>query len=405
MRIIVGTPNWTLNGVNTFSAGLVRELTNDGIEATLLITGSLWRDQKPLPWPDDLPVQQLPLPRVATFSARWRTLQGYLEARAPCIYLPNHDVLYSAITPMLSSSVGVLGIAHSDDPQHYEQVRRLGPWCNAVVGVSTAITKRLMTMPELRGIRTFHIPYGVRLTVASADGDDSVLAGEGLVPDCAFGILYAGRLEQRQKRVRDLALILHALHQRGVPARLTVAGDGPARNLLRKALNSLGLVGYVRWLGTVAPSAMAGLYRSHPVLLLPSAYEGLPLAVIEAMANGCIPVVSAIASGIPDLIDPGVNGFCAPVGDYEAFADRLAALARDSGQRQALAAAARATIRKGAYTLNVMVQRYATLCQEIWKELIEGRYQRPAGVLRSPSELTWRHRLRAPFAGWQQRRN
>jgi hypothetical protein len=65
-----------------------------------------------------------------------------------------------------------------------------------------------------------------------------------------------------------------------------------------------------------------------------------------------------------------------------------------------MAAAAVATIRMGDYTLEVMVQRYAALCQEIWKELIEGRYRRPAGVLRIPRELTWRKRLRAPFARW-----
>jgi glycosyltransferase involved in cell wall biosynthesis len=164
------------------------------------------------------------------------------------------------------------------------------------------------------------------------------------------------------------------------------------------------MAGYVRWLGTVPPSAMARLYRCHPVLLLPSAYEGLPLVVIEAMVNGCIPVVSAVASGIPDLIDHGINGFCVPIGDYKGFADRLAALAADPGKRQAMAAAAKATIREGAYSLPVMVQRYAALCQEIWKELNDGRYRRPVGVLSTPRELTWRHRLRAPFAGWQRRR-
>jgi glycosyltransferase involved in cell wall biosynthesis len=404
MRIIVGTPNWTLNGVNTFSAGLVRGLQDQGIEATLLITGSIWRDRKPLPWPSDLPVRRLPLPLVATFSARWRALRRFLEVRKPCIYLPNHDVLHSAVTPVLSSAIGVIGIAHSDDPQHYEHVRRLGPWCNAVVGVSVAISKRLRTMSELNGIPTFYIPYGVGTSDEPAaeqqDGTSSVPGAEN--DNHTFSILYAGRLEQAQKRVGDLAHILHAVHQRGVPARLTVAGEGSARGALRKALDARGLGGHVRWLGTVAPSSMARLYRSHPVLLLPSAYEGLPLAVIEAMIHGCIPVVSAITSGIPDLIENGVNGFCVSIGDYDGFADRIAALAGNAGQREIMAAAARATI-TGDYTLKAMIQRYTTMFHETWKELIDGRYQRPAGVLRAADEFTWRQQLRAPFAGWQQR--
>lgn len=399
MRLIIGTPNWTLNGVNIFSAALVRALRCQGTHATLLITGSLWPDQKPLPWPNDLPIEPLALPMVATWSARWRTLQNYLTAQAPCIYLPNHDVLHSAITPLLPSSIGVIGIAHSDDPQHYDHMRRLGPWCNAVVGVSHEITQRLLIMPELRDIPTFPIPYGVLTDTAFAPR----MTGTASTPKTGLTILYAGRLEQRQKRVSDLALILHSLHQRGIPAQLTIAGEGPARRALQQMFHELGIASQVRWLGTVAPDVMAQIYRSHTVLLLPSAYEGLPLAVLEAMAYGCIPVVSAITSGIPDLVKDGVNGYCVPVGDHRGFADRLATIAQNLEQRSTMSAAARATILAGGYTLDSMVQRYQALFQEIWQDLVTHRYRRPKGRLCPPQELTWRHYLRAPLARWLSR--
>ena len=145
---------------------------------------------------------------------------------------------------------------------------------------------------------------------------------------------------------------------------------------------------------------MAEIYRSHPVLLLPSAYEGLPLAVLEAMAYGCIPVVSAITSGIPDLIKEGVNGYCVPVGDHRGFADRLATIAQNPGQRSTMSAAARATILAEGYTLDSMVHRYQAVFQEIWQDLVTHRYRRPKGRLRPPQELTWRHYLRAPLARW-----
>ncbi|MEB3250887.1 MAG: glycosyltransferase family 4 protein [Cyanobacteriota bacterium] len=399
MRLIIGTPKWTLNGVNIFSAALVRGLRRQGTHATLLITGSLWRDQKPLPWPNDLPIEQLALPVVATWSARWRRLQTYLTAQAPCIYLPNHDVLHSAITPLLPSSIGVVGIAHSDDPQHYDHMRRLGPWCNAVVGVSHEITQRLLLMPELRHIPTCPIPYGVPINPAV----DPSMTGTASTPETGLTILYAGRLEERQKRVRDLALILHSLHHQGVPAQLTIAGEGPARAALQQMFHQLGVASQVRWLGTVAPDAMAQIYRSHTVLLLPSAYEGLPLAVLEAMAYGCIPVVSAITSGIPDLVKDSVNGYCVPVGDHRGFADRLATIAQNPGQRSRMSAAARATILAGGYTLDSMVHRYQALFQEIWQDLVTHRYQRPKGRLCPPKELTWRHHLRAPLARWPSR--
>ena len=69
MRVLVTTPVWSLNGVNTFSAGLVRRLRERGIDASLLLTGVDWRDTKPLPMPEDIPVASLRLPTWATWPA------------------------------------------------------------------------------------------------------------------------------------------------------------------------------------------------------------------------------------------------------------------------------------------------------------------------------------------------
>src|SRR5207237_10762962 len=71
MRVVVTSPVWTLNGVNTFSASLVRALRDRGVDASLLLTGVDWRDPKPLPLPADLPITSLALPAVATWPARW----------------------------------------------------------------------------------------------------------------------------------------------------------------------------------------------------------------------------------------------------------------------------------------------------------------------------------------------
>lgn len=400
MRIVVTSPNWTLNGVNAFNATLVRGLRARGHDVTLLLTGSMWRDDKPLSIPDDLAVTHLALPSVATWPARWAALQHYLEAGAPCLYLPNHDIAHSGISPALPSRVGILGIAHSDDPQHYDHARRLAPWWNGVVGVSETIVRALGAMDEVRAVPVTHIPYGVAVA-APADLSERTqrLAGSGQ----RLRIVYAGRLEERQKRVSDLIAIARALRARAVAFELTIAGDGPARAHLATAVREARLDDVVRLVGTVPMDRMAELYRAHHVFLLPSAFEGLPLAMLEAMGQGCVPLVSDIASGVPELVRDGDSGYRVAVGDVEVFAERLAALSRDPVVREAMSMRARDAVARGPYGFDDMVDRYERLLGDIWCDVTSGRYARHADEIVPPPGLDWRAHVRAPLAALRDR--
>lgn len=393
MRVIVTSPTWTLNGVNAFATTLVRRLRADGHDISLLLTGSMWRDVKPLPVPEDLRIEKLTLPILATWPARWEALRQHLERAAPCLYLPNHDVWHSGIAPVLSSHVGIIGIAHSDDPQHYAQARRLAPWWNATVGVSTVVADRLRTFPELTGTRVEHIPYGVDI---SDDGSDVVQRD----PGAPLRIMYAGRLEEHQKRVGDLIAIATALQARGAVFMLTIIGDGVERATLEQRVQEQGLTGVIRFVGTVALDEMPTIFRAHDVFLLPSAFEGLPLAMLQAMGEGVVPVVSDVASGVPQLIVHGASGFRVAIGDIDGFAFRLATLAVDRVMCRSMGAAAREAVRAGLYGADVMTARYSSLLGEVWDDITSERYARPHGLIIPPPSLDWRANVRATLAGF-----
>ncbi len=74
-------------------------------------------------------------------------------------------------------------------------------------------------------------------------------------------------------------------------------------------------------------------FRQAEIFIYPSFHEGIPIAVIEAMACG-LPVVATRAGGLPDLVQEGVNGFLVPAGQAEALADQVAILIRDVPLRQ-----------------------------------------------------------------------
>jgi glycosyltransferase involved in cell wall biosynthesis len=121
--------------------------------------------------------------------------------------------------------------------------------------------------------------------------------------------------------------------------------------------NEVELLG---WLG--APERQAELGRA-AVFCLPSHAEGLPMAMLEAMAAGR-PVVATPVGGIPDVVQDGANGLLVAPGQAAPLAGALARLLGDAGLRLRLGQAARATI-AARFDAAVLTDRIADLYREL----------------------------------------
>ena len=371
-EIIVGATAWTVNGVNAFSANLVRGLRAAGYGAHVLLTEEEcelvdYREQK-MPRPADIPFVSLPVGRWDSWGTHWGALIRYLEDRAPCIYIPNSDYRHSGISPMLSGRVRIVGIAHSDDPLHYDHVRRLGKYWDTVVTVSRAIRAKIeKECPDLAP-RLATIPIGVAVPDRMPPHTDSA---------ALLRVIYHGILKQHQKRVLDLPRIVDAALRRGVPLVLSIAGSGPDEEALREASRPLVERGAIRFLGVQGQEDLGRLLDEHDVFLLPSEFEGMPNALIESMAHGCVPLVSRMESGIPELVREGENGLLAACGDPEDFAAHLEELWRDGARRHRLAAAAYQTVAAGEHSARAMSASYI----RVFEQVMAANFARPAGPL------------------------
>jgi glycosyltransferase involved in cell wall biosynthesis len=389
-NVVVTTPVWKVNGVNTFSANLVRGLLEKGVEAHLLVTHPPPFTRDSLPWPEDLPVRALPAPRCLTWPCRWRALAAYLQAHAPCIYLPNNDYRHSCALPGLHEDVASVGILHSDSDEHYGDLDRMGPYWDAAVAVSAAIEQEAsLRQPGLRD-RLHKVPCGIVIPPE--------FPSRTVRPQSPLRIVYAGRLDQHQKRVLDLPRIAEELGRRNVPYVLSVYGDGEDGARLRTQSQRAIDAGRMVFHGAVTNAALLRAYREHDVFLLPSAFEGLPITLLEAMAAGCVPVVSAIRSGIPEVLRDGENGLTAPVGDVAAFATALAALHADVERRQRMAQAAYDTV-CARYSISAMTSGYLDVFNEAWETRPGLSYRRAHPEIVPPPFLKplWRCRMPAAF--------
>jgi glycosyltransferase involved in cell wall biosynthesis len=143
-------------------------------------------------------------------------------------------------------------------------------------------------------------------------------------------ILYAGRLEQPQKRARDIVSLVGELKQRQVNFQLDVCGAGPEEESLKQALRSEIVTDAIRFHGWVSQEELyRNFYPHSDIFLHTAAWEGITISPREAMAHGMIPVISEFR-GIhaEGQFLHGVNSLIFPVGEMQSAAESILRLIR-----------------------------------------------------------------------------
>lgn len=154
------------------------------------------------------------------------------------------------------------------------------------------------------------------------------------IADDQVAVGFLGRLV-KEKGLDVFAEVAVELARRGVPHRILVVGDGPARDWFAKSVPGAIFTGFQT--GSDLGRAVAGM----DIFFNPSVTETFGNVTTEAMAAG-VPVVAANATGSIDLVEPGVTGFLAPPRDVAAYADAIERIARDPELRARMGAAAQA---------------------------------------------------------------
>ncbi len=119
-----------------------------------------------------------------------------------------------------------------------------------------------------------------------------------------------------------------------------LVGDGPERAALEAHIDALGVRDNVDLAGAVPPEELRRRLQHATVFALPSLWEGMPAAVLEAMACG-LPVVASDVNGTRDVVEHGVTGLLHPSGDVPALADCLRSVLVDDTVARALGQAGR----------------------------------------------------------------
>ena len=259
--------------------------------------------------------------------------------------------------------------------EHYEHVYRLGLHWDRIVSVSQRIEAEIVRLNPAFAPKLAMIHYGVPFDAMTArqrlnQRIDSALSLDTRPP---LEIVYTGRMTTQQKRVLDFVDLAESLRQASVPFRLTMIGDGEELETLKHRFGSLVTQGVVRLPGRLSPEAVRAVLSRADVFVLLSAFEGLPLSLLEAMANGLAPVVRAVESGIGEVVENGVSGWITSRVSFDDMVGHLANLQRDLEHRRAMGHAAIKAIERLHLSTDDMVDAYQALFTQLFDDLREGR--------------------------------
>jgi len=188
--------------------------------------------------------------------------------------------------------------------------------------------------------------------------------------DAPLRLVYVGRLAPA-KGLEETIEAMALARANGAAASLVIAGSGPEERRLRAMVRDFNLDREVRFAGPIVGEDKALLLSQADVLCLPSYSEGLPYALLEAMAAGVVPVVTPVG-GIPDVVQDGVHGAFVPVRDCDAIAQAIETLARDRAALSRMSAACRQRI-AGAYSIERVTADFSSLYSSLC----------------TPREMTW----------------
>lgn len=353
-RVLLILPRLDVSGVEKFGCDLISQLRERHHQVSVCTTlggDARWRSRFVELTPDifSLPAFLRP-PDVPRF------LLYLIESRGIDIVLISNNYLAYQLLPFLRSRLPDVAFV---DYVHMEAEH----WRNGGVGRVSVASQELLdlTIVSTEHLRRWMIRHGGaadRIDVCHTNVDTSLWSpGRFSVAEIRRGLavaddvpmmLYAARISP-QKRPRLLAEVIRRLtRNEGFAFVCVVAGEGPDLPALREFATEHELESRVRFVGTVTLERMQELQAAADIFFLPSSYEGLSLALYEAMAMETVPVAADVG-GQRELVTPDC-GILIPRSDDDDEADRyvdaLRGLLQSPALRRKMAAAGRARVMK-----------------------------------------------------------
>jgi glycosyltransferase involved in cell wall biosynthesis len=272
------------------------------------------------------------------------------------VVILNDDTYARSVAGMLPNDKYVISIIHTDlHGQYFSAIGNNNDY-DFVVAVSEAILDKALKVWSVPWEKLTFIPYGVE--VSSTAPQRFVTNGK------ALKLIFLGRIVDWHKGIFLLPSIMSHSLLKDENISLTIVGDGSDRTQLEEMFKNRNIYNNVNFAGSKYKEEVQEILAEHDVLLMPSNFEGLPIALLEAMAAGVIPIATNIPGSTASVIDEDVDGYLVQKGDVNTFAFYIKHLAAHPEKRYEMSKNAWGKIRD-KYSHSVMGNAYLQLIHRL----------------------------------------
>jgi len=289
---------------------------------------------------------------------------------------PNAGIAFFSIPcgPIALAAKGLFGLPFAislrggDVPGLTPEVSRihklLRPLRRAILKNAVAI---VANADGLRKLAETNDPFRVSVIPNGVDTEFFFPAEDLAKATKPFRIVFTGRF-QAQKNISLLLEQCEVLRKESdVPFELHLVGDGPLRTQLRDQANRLGLNDRIVWHGWTQRDQLRGIYQESHCFVNPSFYEGMPNAVLEAMACG-MPVIASSVAGNDMVVKHGISGLLFSLDDPASLLQALRTLIDDPVRAQQMGKTGRDWVKRD-FSWGSVATAYASLFGQQEQEL------------------------------------
>lgn len=276
-----------------------------------------------------------------------------------------NDWLELGMVSLLGMNNPVVQIVHGNYDYYFELAQKHSDSVNYFVAVSESIAERVKIGLGKKCSKVAHVPFPVNMGVIHQHAYKELRI-----------LFIAADLKCPNKNFQCIKDINAKLEENGIKAKWNVVGGGYAIEEMKEwwgnSNNELIYHGFLQ------ANELTSVFNTSNVYLLPSAKEGLPVSLVEAMSNGLVPIINLWDDGILSLVKSGVNGYVVEKNDVNLYFKYLVYLNSqiqdigDMGKK-----AFEAVVDK--FNPNVQVHQYEKIFSEVYGSFTSRKPQKVYG--------------------------
>lgn len=305
-----------LGGIEAWTKSICQELISGGRENIYVISdcgnydiSSVLKDK----------VAMFPINHDEMFGSETiAAIIRFLLKQLPCVVITGqfYVTLLAAclVKQHYPDQISITSVIHFGQEDLYRQYASVKQYVDLFIGVSRDITEGLIR----NGVSASAIDH----MTCPVDCDKILTRSYTLDLEQPIKLGFAGRVNAKQKRMDLVPQFVKILESLNVNYYFEIAGEGDYSRKLQEFIEENNLADRIRLIGRIDREEIGTFWRDKDICVSFSDYEGRSISIMEAMANGVVPVVTE-TSGVREDITDGETGYIVGLQDIKAMADRI----------------------------------------------------------------------------------